>query len=256
VEHTLAIAYADDIVLMAPTVEGLNRLLNICSVWSRENNISFNPSKSVVICFAERKNKWPVNEAIPAFLDGNMIPTKTEILHLGHILTYDLDDSPELIRIAKSFKKQFHAFFTRFNGIRDQQILINIFNSFCCSFYGLEGIFREDVSASAFRFFKKSYNLAVMKLLKLPRESVSPYLMAEGLLNADSTWQFRSLVFWKVLLNSLNPRNTFLIMSNSSKIFSLTNELNIMPLALAVTSADSLKNTTLLRWMAQKNMLA
>lgn len=112
-----AIAYADDIVLMAPSVEGLNSLLSICSAWSIENRIDFNPSKSYVICFAENSNKWPPELSIPAYMNGTLIPTRREVVHLGHLLTDNLDESSELIRVAKAFNKQFHAFFCRFNGI-------------------------------------------------------------------------------------------------------------------------------------------
>jgi hypothetical protein len=74
-----AIAYADDLVLMSPSVDGLNTLLSICSNWSKQNNLSFNPAKSQVTCFSNLKNRWPAGVPIDATLDGLKIPTFSEV---------------------------------------------------------------------------------------------------------------------------------------------------------------------------------
>jgi hypothetical protein len=250
-----AVAYADDIVLMAPTVQGLNRLLDICADWSQRNNIEFNTSKSVVICFADKRNRWPNDVPIPAYLNGNLIPTNTEVIHLGHVLTEDLDDSAELIQIAKSFNKQFHAFHCRFTGMNNVQLLKNIFNSFCTSFYGIEAIDPKNVSAAAIRFFRKSVNIALMKMLKLPRESVSQYLVAEGILNADSIWKFRSLMFWRSLFSSAHTQRNFLILSHSGTILNIAHGLKTLPLALPALSRSNIQDIILLTWMVAKDLV-
>jgi hypothetical protein len=250
-----AIAYADDIVLLAPTVSSLNNLLGVCTSWSNRNNIDFNTTKSYVICFASKTDRWPSNIPIPVFLNGNLIPTMTEVTHLGHVLTENLDDSAELTRVAKSFNKQFHAFHCRFNGIRNQELVKSIFNSFCTSFYGIETIDLSNVSGAAVRFFRKSVNIALMKLLGLPRESVSPYLVAEGILNAESVWRFRSLTFWKSVIGSTHPLRDFLLMSHSSMILTVAHQLGIIPLALRVLSKPVIKDIVIVTWMTAKDLV-
>jgi hypothetical protein len=249
------IAYADDIVLMSATVEGLNLQLQICACWSKENQIEFNSSKSFVICFANRKNKWPAGVQIPAFLDGNLIPTASEVIHLGRILTYDLDDSSELIRVARSFNKQFHSFHCRFVGINNFQLLKHIFNSFCTSFYGLEGIDIEKVSGASVRFFEKSVNIALMKMLRLPRESVSPHLIAEGIMNANAVWKFRSVLFWRSLLISCHPCRGILLMSNSNTLFYFAHQLKLLPCSLPLLSRDAIQSKIIADWMAMKQLI-
>ena len=106
--------------------------------------------------------------------------------HLGHILADDLDDSHELNRIARAFNRQFNAFFNRFGEIQNIELKKYLFTSFCASYYGIELINPQKVNVSALKFWRKSINLAMMKLLQLPRESVSQYLIAKGILNADS----------------------------------------------------------------------
>lgn len=249
------VAYADDIVLMAPTIQGLNCQLNISSRWAQDNYLEFSPSKSFVICFSDKRNKWPSDTPIPAFLNGNLIPTTTEILHLGHILTQDLDDSSELIRVSKSFNKQFHAFHCRFVGINNFQLLKHIFNSFCTSFYGLEAVDPKHVSATSIRFFRKSVNIALMKMLRLPRESVSPHLIAEGIMNAESVWKFRSVIFWKSLIQSRHPMRDFLLTSHSDMIFHMTRQLKLLPLSLPMISKSAIQNIIITDWMASKDLI-
>jgi hypothetical protein len=254
-EYFGALAYADDIVLLAPTVKGLNHLLGICSDWSAINNIVFNPTKSFVICFASKSNRWPSGTPIPVFLNERLIPTVSTVTHLGHVLTEDLNDSAELFRIARAFNKQFHAFHCRFNGIQNVQLLKHIFNSFCSSFYGIEGIDPSCVSGSAVRFMRKSVNIALMKMLRLPRESVSPFLIAKGILNANSLMKFRSLLFWRSLMASDHPLKRFLLMSHSSIIYNVAHQLKIVPLALTALSRQFIEDIVINAWMADKGLI-
>ena len=43
--------YADDIVLLAPTVFSLNKLYSICKQYGHSHNIDFNPQKSKLLIF-------------------------------------------------------------------------------------------------------------------------------------------------------------------------------------------------------------
>ena len=125
------------------------------------------------------------------------LPTCSEVVHLGHVLCADLDESSELERIGRAFNRQFHAFFGRFSILKGRDVLISLYKSFCSSFYGLESIALDSGSWSSVRFLKKSVNLALMKLLDLPRESVSPFLIARGVENVDTVWAHRGLTFWR-----------------------------------------------------------
>ena len=46
-----ALSYADDIMLLCPSVWGLNEMLKICNEYRLENNIIFNSKKTVCIKF-------------------------------------------------------------------------------------------------------------------------------------------------------------------------------------------------------------
>ena len=46
-----ALAYADNISLVSPTVYGMQRMLNVCSVVAKEEGLVFNGKKSVATVF-------------------------------------------------------------------------------------------------------------------------------------------------------------------------------------------------------------
>ena len=45
-QHMNHLSYADDLVLLSPSIEALQQLLNICSKYAREFNIALNPVKT------------------------------------------------------------------------------------------------------------------------------------------------------------------------------------------------------------------
>ena len=196
------LAYADDVVLMAPSIQGLNKLLAICNKWSSENHIQFNPQKSIAICLHGNRRRMAVNASLPVFIGETRIPTATEVTHLGHVISADLTDSAEVFRIAKAYNRQFNAFFAKFHTLRDRGPLLPLYSTFCSSFYGIESVFPTLCSTAAKKFLYKSVNLSLMKLMSLPRESISPFLIAEGVQNAETTWRIRSLHFWKSIHRS------------------------------------------------------
>eukprot|EP00118_Oscarella_pearsei_P022630 m.264231 g.264231 ORF g.264231 m.264231 type:complete len:281 (+) comp40468_c0_seq4:1113-1955(+) len=47
-----SLAYADDIFLLSPTVQGLQGMLDVCSVYAEAHNLKFNVQKSAAIMFS------------------------------------------------------------------------------------------------------------------------------------------------------------------------------------------------------------
>ena len=80
--------YADDLVLLAPSVGGLNKLLRCCERFGSSHDIKFNCSKSAIICF---KSGLLAGANLPSFqLNGSDIKEVTQYKYLGHILSSDL----------------------------------------------------------------------------------------------------------------------------------------------------------------------
>ena len=53
-----ALSYADDITLICPSLRGMNCMLNICSVFADNYDITFNSKKTLCIKFGEKVNDF------------------------------------------------------------------------------------------------------------------------------------------------------------------------------------------------------
>ena len=77
-------AYADDIMLVSPTIMALPRMLDMCTFFADKNGLTFNESKNVVIAFV--KSRSVCVEDPQLVLIHNTLPWKSHITHLGVIL--------------------------------------------------------------------------------------------------------------------------------------------------------------------------
>ena len=75
-----ALGYADDIVLLCPTVAGLRKMIKICEDYAKEHSILFNGNKSKYLIFGEYKYN-PVLK-----VNNKIVPRCDSAIHLGHLL--------------------------------------------------------------------------------------------------------------------------------------------------------------------------
>ena len=87
---------ADDLVILSPSVKGLQKLLNICSEYGEEHDIMFNHKKTECMYFPV-KGRALIN--IPkVFLNAHLLRWVTKYKYLGIILTDDLSDDCNMLR--------------------------------------------------------------------------------------------------------------------------------------------------------------
>jgi len=100
--------YADDIMLIAPSVEGLHKLLTVCEKVLNEIDMQKNFKKSKCLRFGARYN---CNCADLTLQNGNTVDWADSCRYLGVYLVS-----------AQSFRCSFHearaSFYRAFNGIR------------------------------------------------------------------------------------------------------------------------------------------
>jgi exonuclease III len=134
-----ALAYADDIVILAPTATAMRRLLAICDEYAREYNISFNASKSkylVAVPSCRRLLSEHINDC--AFVIGNRVIERVDsFVHLGHVISSKLDDDGDIQRQCSDFIRQTNNVICYFNKL-DSFVRNSLFKSYCSSFYGCE----------------------------------------------------------------------------------------------------------------------
>ena len=87
------IVYADNIVLLSPTLDKLQKIIRTCSTYAKKHNLSFsthdNPKKSKIKCMALLKKKWNLKKLA---LGDKKLRWVNSVKHLGTTLTDVLDD--------------------------------------------------------------------------------------------------------------------------------------------------------------------
>ena len=86
--------YADDIVLLAPSAKGMQRILNTIYAYGNDFDIVFNVTKSQVMFYDALKMGEPIN----MFLGDTAMTTRTtqSYKYMGHIITNTLSDTADI----------------------------------------------------------------------------------------------------------------------------------------------------------------
>ena len=82
------LAYADDVLILAPSVQGLQKLVELCQEHPRNNNLLFStdpdPGKSKTMCMAFFNDDKDMLATIK--LNGDVLPWVVQAKHIGNIL--------------------------------------------------------------------------------------------------------------------------------------------------------------------------
>ena len=125
--------YADDVVLLAPSVKALQNLTRICDLYSRDFNLSFNGDKSEIIIFDNNKN---INCNINVYLNTKRLKITTNFCHLGIVFrkvngNVNIDMNP----VISDMKVKSNVLNNEFKFLNFEP-RVKIFNSHCLSLYG------------------------------------------------------------------------------------------------------------------------
>jgi Reverse transcriptase (RNA-dependent DNA polymerase) len=100
-----ALAYADDIVLFAPTATELRKLLAVCEGYAREYCISFNAlkTKCLVVMPKSRRTLLENLDDTVFYIDNKPISFVKSFTHHGHIFTSELTDDADIVKRCGDF---------------------------------------------------------------------------------------------------------------------------------------------------------
>ena len=164
------IVYADDIVLLSPSIDGLQNMIMSCNKYAKFHNLTFSthdiPAKSKTKCVAfVADDKFPRKMT----LDGKTLPWVRSVKHLGTTLTLgktgfcslnqDLLEKRALY-IAKNNELCQEFYFSHY---LTKVWLNNVYNT---SFYGAV---LWDFNSNEFVKLEKTWNISIRVMLNLPR---------------------------------------------------------------------------------------
>ena len=187
-----ALGYADDLILLAPNRDVLQRMLQVCEVYAAEHNLVFStdpvPAKSKTKCVLFCGKAGRVRYPDQLHLDGKDLPWVETADHLGHTLHQDTSMERDCHRararyIAKSLEVRNQLSFA------DPEIILKALQIFCTDAYGS---MLWNLGSDAAESFFKCWNTNVKLVLGLPRNTFT-YLV-EGFF-AETSTSLRNQVF-------------------------------------------------------------
>ena len=153
-----AIFYADDMCVMAPSIHGLQRLLDLCSEYCTDWDICLNAKKSKNMYFGKK-----TTISFKASLNGVPIEWVTEWKYLGVILKSGPKFGCSVKERVKSFYRSLNSIL-RVEGRSDDLILLRLIETHCLPIltYAIETIHISDRDER--RSMRVAYNSIFRKI--------------------------------------------------------------------------------------------
>src|SRR5258706_30423 len=158
-----ALAYADDITLLAPTASAMRAMIKLCEGFASEYSIKFNVNKSKYILFKPIDCRYTVCR--PVFYIGKeRIENVSSWPHLGNILSETQNDEQSIIWRKNIFIGQANDVLCFFKKLKPS-IKIRLLYAYCSSLYGSV---LWDISHVEINRLSSAWGRAIKVIWKLP----------------------------------------------------------------------------------------
>ena len=126
-----AFGYVDDIALVAPSLYCLKKMISTCETFANKYSISFNLSKSKLLCF----NVDSSNVA-PVFINGKRVEVVQSDVHLGNYISTNIADRNIVGHVCDLYQCS-NSVINDFN-VCDSVSLDSLHQTYCMHMYGCE----------------------------------------------------------------------------------------------------------------------
>lgn len=171
------LAYADDIVLLAPSWDALQCLIRCLNVAAGEINMTCNVKKTVCMVFKPVVKKFIVAEEFPPFYIGDKkLEFVNEFRYLGHIINNKFSDDDDIKREIRNLFMRTNILLRRYNKC-SIGVKLMIFRAYCVCFYDV-GLWRI-YSNTTFNKLRSCYNKCVKMFFGYSRRDSVTQMLAE-----------------------------------------------------------------------------
>lgn len=156
--------YADDLVLISPSIKGLQKLVTVCEHYGTEFDILYNSRKTVVMNVFPRNFKLLNSPQV--ILCGRTIQVVSDYKYLGYIMVSDMNDD-------KAMLKQIRAFYARSNYLLKHfancsiDVKLQLFKAFCSNMYCAH--LWSSFKICTFNKLRVSFNNVFRRFMLLPK---------------------------------------------------------------------------------------
>ena len=159
------IAYADDVAIMAPSLTSLQCLIDIFYNEISILKLKINTNKSVCVKFSKKGNALLNDNLITC--GNNFIKFSSSVEYLGFKMDFKLNDKEDIIRVRNKFYSQFNIVLRKFH-FSDINVLLQLFDSYCTGFYGMELWFNLRGCSTLLNQFSVGFHKAIKKIFNVP----------------------------------------------------------------------------------------
>ena len=168
-----SLSYADDMVLLAPTVEALQRLLAVCQEYATQHDMLYNTTKTECMIIPPKRSR--VMYQTSAKLSECPLRFVDSFTYLGHIVSQDMTDDADIRKQTRQLTVVGNSLLRKFSYC-SQEVKMELFRSHCYSLYcnSLWSQYR----AATMKKLKVCHNDILKRLLGLPRWASSSLAFA------------------------------------------------------------------------------
>ena len=126
-----ALAYADDLILISPSITGLQSMINLCETFSSEFSVTFNEKKTECIKFGKNQDKFFGK----FFMGGAELKGNSQLKYLDYILNSSNTDGDDITYKPNICYSNVNKLLAYFNHL-PSQALNYLFQGYFTCFYG------------------------------------------------------------------------------------------------------------------------
>lgn len=178
------LSYADDMVLLSPSVGGLNEMLKVCESYADRHGLMYNVKKTEYMVF-EAAGKCPENNT-QINLNGVAVKRVKIFKYLGHIIASDLKDDHDIERERRALAVRGNMLARRFSRCTED-VKVTLFKAYCQSLY--TGNLWVRHAKKSLETLRIQYNNVFRMLLGLPR-----FCSASGMFAQYQTDGFEAVI--------------------------------------------------------------
>ena len=171
------IAYADDIVLLAPSATALQLLIDKCVNEASKLQLAFNENKSKCMVFKSNSRVKVLSNRY--LLNGSYVEIVKSFKYLGYFIQDNLCNAKDITETMNRFYREFNIVLRKFN-FADSSVKLYLFKQCCLQFYGCEMWFANERALSQLSQFAVAYHKAIKKLLGLSMHESNHYACQEA----------------------------------------------------------------------------
>ena len=153
------LAYADDIILMAPSWKALQSLINLMSMCARDIDMLCNVDKTVCMVFNPVCKRMIVATEFPHFtLNDETLQFVKEFKYLGHMINNELSDNDDVKREIRNLFMRTNILIRRYSNC-SVNVKMTLFKAYCLCLYDA-GIWKV-YSVTVWNKLRSCYNKCI-----------------------------------------------------------------------------------------------